>query len=96
VQFRDNKKEFQEQFRRDKELLHSGDIHSHQIDSLGPIWMGRGIFSSETNGSSYQNLIRLGLLGATHSNEPIDITLPGKIDRLSINYYEDMLADVKQ
>jgi len=224
VQFRENKKEFQEQFRRDKELLHSGDIHSHQIDSLGPIWMGRRILSSETNGSSYQNLIyskggyilqmlrmqlsdprnpdpdhlfkemmqdycktfdnkpastedfksivekhmirgmdldgnhkmdwffnqyvygtgipqynfhvsleatpdgkthvkgeitrsgvpenwkdaiplyahigekvtRLGLLGATHSSEPIDITLPGKIDRLSINYYEDMLADVKQ
>jgi hypothetical protein len=224
VQFRDNKKEFQEQFRRDKELLHSGDIHSHQIDSLGPIWMGRRILSSETNGSSYQNLIyskggyvlqmlrmqlsdprnpdpdhlfkdmmqdycktfdnkpastedfkaivekhmirgmdldgnhkmdwffnqyvygtgipqynfhvsvaptpdgkthvkgeitrsgvpenwkdavplyahigdkvtRLGLLGATHSSEPIDITLPGKIDGISINYYEDMLADVKQ
>jgi hypothetical protein len=39
---------------------------------------------------------RLGLLGATHFTELIDITLPGKIDRLSINYYEDMLADVKQ
>jgi hypothetical protein len=57
VQFRENPKEFLEQLRRDKELLHSGDIHSHQIDSLGPIWMGRRIRSSETNGSSYQNLI---------------------------------------
>ncbi len=224
VQFRENRKEFLEQFRRDKDLLHSGDIHSHQVDSLGPIWMGQRIFSSETNGSSYQNLIyskggyvlqmlrmqlsdprnpdtdhlfkdmmrdycktfdnkpastedfkaivekhmirgmdldnnhkmdwffnqyvygtgipqysfhasveatpdgkthvkgeltrsgvpdtwkdaiplyahmgektiRLGTLGAMHPSEPIDITLPGKIDRLSINDYEDLLADVKQ
>lgn len=224
VQFRESKKEFQEQFRRDKELLHSGDIHNHQIDSLGPIWMGRRIFSSETNGGSYQNLIyskggyvlqmlrmqlsdprnadpdhlfkemmqdycktfdnkpastedfkaivekhmtrgmdldgnhkmdwffnqyvygtgipqysfhatleptpdgkthvkgeltrsgvsdswkdsvplyvyagdkviRLGLLSATHPVEPLDFNLPGKFDRLSINYNEDMLADVKQ
>ncbi len=57
VQFRENRKEFREQFQRDKDLLHSGDIHSHQVDSLGPIWMGRRIMSSETNGSSYQNLI---------------------------------------
>jgi len=224
VQFRENRKEFQEQFRRDKELLHSRDVHSHQIDSLGPIWMGRRILSSETNGSSYQNLIyskggyvlqmlrmqlsdphnpdpdhlfkdmmqdycktfdnkaastedfkamvekhmthgmdldgnhkmdwffnqyvygtgipqysfhasveatsdgrthikgeltrsgvpdtwkdavplyahmgdktvRLGMLGVTHSSEPIDVILPAKIDRVSINDYEDLLADVKQ
>jgi aminopeptidase N len=224
VQFRENRKEFEEQFRRDKELLHSSDIHSHQIDSLGPIWMGRRIFSSETNGSSYQNLIyskggyvlqmlrmqlsdprnpdpdhlfkemmqdycktfdnkpastedfkaivekhmtrgmdldgnhkmdwffnqyvygtgipqygfhasveatpdgkthvkgeltrsgvpdtwkdaiplyahmgdktvRLGTLAVSHPSEPLDVTLPGKIDRVSINDYEDLLADVKQ
>jgi len=40
--------------------------------------------------------VRLGTLGVTHSSEPIDITLPGKIDRVSINDYEDLLADVKQ
>ena len=57
VQFRENPKEFLEQFRKDKELLHSGDIHNHQVDSLGPIWLGRRIASSETNGGSYQNLI---------------------------------------
>jgi hypothetical protein len=57
VEFRENPKEFLEQLRRDKELLKAGDIHSHEVDSLGPIWMGRRIFSSETNGSSYQNLI---------------------------------------
>ena len=224
VQFRENKKEFQEQFRRDKDLLRTGDIHSHQIDSLGPIWMGRRIRSSETDGGSYQNLIyskggyvlqmlrmqlsdprnpdpdhlfkdmmqdycktfdnkpastedfkaivekhmvrgmdlegnhkmdwffnqyvygtgipqysfhatieatpdgkthvkgeltrsgvpdnwkdavplyahagekiiRLGLIGSTHQVESLDFNLPGKVDRLSINYNEDMLADVKQ
>ena len=57
VQYRQNLKESMTQFRKDKELLQTGDIHSHQVDSLGPIWMGRRIRSSETNGSSYQNLI---------------------------------------
>jgi hypothetical protein len=57
VQFRQNQKEFLEQFRRDKELLQAGDVKMHQVDSLGPIWMGRRIRSSETNPSSYQNLI---------------------------------------
>jgi hypothetical protein len=224
VQFRENPKEFLEQFRKDKELLHSGDIHNHQVDSLGPIWLGRRIRSSETNGGSYQNLIyskggyvlqmiraqlsdprnpdpdhnfkdlmqdycktfdnkpastedfkaivekhmarsmdldgnhkmdwffnqyvygtgipqysfhasleptpdgkthlkgeitrsgvpdtwkdvvplyahagdktyRLGVLSVTHASEPLDINLPMKIDRVSINDNEDMLADVKQ
>jgi hypothetical protein len=40
--------------------------------------------------------VRLGTLGVTHSSEPVDITLAGKIDRVSINDYEDLLADVKQ
>src|SRR6266850_1868217 len=57
VQYRQNLKESLTQFRKDKELLQAGDIHNHQVDSLGPIWLGRRIRSSETNGSSYQNLI---------------------------------------
>ena len=40
--------------------------------------------------------VRLGTLGVTHSSEPVDITLAGKIDRVSINDYEDLLADVKE
>ena len=224
VQYRQNLKESMTQLRKDKELLQTGDIHSHQVDSLGPIWMGRRIRSSETNGNSYQNLIyskggyvlqmlrsqlndprnpdpehlfketmqdycktfdnkpastedfkgivekhmtrsmdldgnhkmdwffnqyvygtgipqynfhatiegtadgkshlkgeitrtgvpeswkdvvplyahlgdktvRLGVLGVTHSHEPIDVVIGGKIDRVSINDYEDLLADVKQ
>ncbi len=39
---------------------------------------------------------RLGTLTATHSSEPLDATVPGKIDRVSINDYGDLLADVKQ
>ena len=57
VQFRENGKEFLTQLRRDKDLLKTGDIHSHRIESLGPIWMGRRIVSSETGGASYQDLI---------------------------------------
>ena len=57
VQFRESPKAFREQIHRDKELLKVGDIHGHEVESLGPIWMGQRIFSSETSGSSYQNLI---------------------------------------
>ncbi|PYU05239.1 MAG: hypothetical protein DMG33_11660 [Acidobacteria bacterium] len=57
VQFRQNPKEFLTQLRKEKELLKMGDIRSHEVESLGPIWMGQRIVSSETNGSSYQNLI---------------------------------------
>jgi hypothetical protein len=57
VEFRRDRKEFLAQFRKDKELLRSGDIEGHQVDSLGPIWLGQRIRSSETNPSSYQNLI---------------------------------------
>jgi Peptidase family M1 domain len=39
---------------------------------------------------------RLGTLASRHSSEPLDVDLPTKIDRVSINDYEDMLADVKQ
>lgn len=57
VQFRRDPKEFLTQFRKDKELLKTGDVHNHRIESLGPIWMGQRILSAETDGSSYQRLI---------------------------------------
>jgi len=57
VQYRRDPKEFLVQLRKDKELLQTGDLKLHQIDSLGPIWMGRRIDSSETGRASYQNLI---------------------------------------
>jgi len=41
-------------------------------------------------------VVRLGTLGATHSTEPLKFVLDGKIDKLTINDYEDVLADVKQ
>jgi Peptidase family M1 domain len=40
--------------------------------------------------------VRLGTLSSAHSSEPINITLPGKFDRLSINDFDDVLAEVKQ
>jgi hypothetical protein len=40
--------------------------------------------------------VRLGTFNAMHPSEPLDVTLPAKIDRVSINDYEDLLADVKQ
>lgn len=57
VLYRRDPKEFLAQFRKDKELLHSGDFNRHRIDYLGPIWMGRRILSSETGQRSYQDLI---------------------------------------
>jgi Peptidase family M1 domain len=40
--------------------------------------------------------IKMGLLSSTHPIEPLDATVGGKIDRVSINDYEDLLAEVKQ
>lgn len=224
VQYRQNMKEYLNRWRKEKELLHMKDRYGHEIESLGPIWMGRRIGSSITDGGSYQNLIyskgayvlqmlrmqmmnfrdkdpdaefqammqdycktfdnkpastedfkaivekhmtqgmdldknhkmdwffseyvygtaeprydfqvkaeptaegktdikgqivrsgvpdnwkdvvpvyahigqrtlRLGTIAVTHAVEPVDYTLNGKIDRVSINDYEDLLADVKQ
>ncbi len=224
VQYRQNMKEYVNRWRREKELLKTKDFKGHTVESLGPIWMGQRIASSETGGGSYQDLIyskggyvlhmlrmqfsdsrnpdpdhffkdmmqdycktfdnkaassedfkaivekhmtramdldgnhkmdwffnqyvygigmpqynfhasveatadgkthikgevtrsgvpdkwkdaiplyahmgdktvRLGMLSITHPSEALDITLPAKIDRVSINDYEDLLAEVKQ
>ena len=40
--------------------------------------------------------IRLGSVAVTHSTEPLETIVAGKIDRISINDYEDLLAGVKQ
>ncbi len=57
VQFRENPKEFHEQMQHDRDLLKFGDLHNRRIESLGPIWLGQRIASSETGGGSYQDLI---------------------------------------
>jgi len=41
-------------------------------------------------------VVRLGTLAATHDTENINFTLPQKVDRVTIDEYEDLLADVKQ
>ena len=57
VQYRQNMKESLTQWRKEKETLKVKDVKGHTVDSLGPIWMGQRIHSSETNRGSYQNLI---------------------------------------
>jgi len=57
VQYRENVKEYVNRWKREKESLKRPDIKGHTIESLGPIWMGRRIRSSETDGGSYQDLI---------------------------------------
>jgi hypothetical protein len=224
VEYRQNMKEYLNRWRKEKELLHTKDIFGHEVEGLGPIWMGQRIRSSITNPGSYQDLIyskggyvlqmlrmqmmnphdqdpdrlfkemmedycksfdnkaastedfkaivekhmtrgmdldgnhkmdwffneyvygtgepeytfhvgteatadgkthikgeitrsgvadnwkdavplyahigaktiKMGTIGVTHASEPIDFTVAGKIDRVSINDYEDLLANVKQ
>jgi len=43
-----------------------------------------------------EKTVKMGLISVSHANEPFDFTIPGKIDRVSINDFEDLLADVKQ
>jgi len=57
VQYRQNMKEYLNRWRREKEQLKARDTQGHVIESLGPIWMGQRIASSETGGGSYQTLI---------------------------------------
>jgi hypothetical protein len=38
---------------------------------------------------------RLGAMAVTHDTEALDVVLPQKIDRLTINDYEDMIVSVK-
>jgi hypothetical protein len=224
VEYRQNMKEYLGRWRKEKELLHNKDVYGHEVETLGPIWMGQRIGSSITNPRSYQDLIyskggyvlqmlrmqmmnprdqdpdhlfkemmqdycktfdnkaastedfkaivekhmthgmdldgnhkmdwffnqyvygmgeaqytfhagaeatadgkthikgtitragvpdywkdvmplyahmgdktiKMGTIGVTHASEPIDFLIPGKIDRVSINDYEDLLAEVKQ
>src|SRR5579872_2346104 len=40
--------------------------------------------------------VKMGLISITRANEPFDFAIQGKIDRVSINDFEDLLAEVKQ
>lgn len=57
VQYRQNMKEYLNRWRKEKELLHTHDQYGHEVEALGPIWMGQRIRSSITGGGSYQDLI---------------------------------------
>ena len=39
---------------------------------------------------------RVGSIGATHPTETLNFTIPGKVDKITINDYEDILGTVKQ
>jgi Peptidase family M1 domain len=43
-----------------------------------------------------EKAFRVGTIFVRGSSEPIDITLPAKIDRISINDHHDLLAEVKE
>lgn len=57
VEYRENEKEYLARWRKEKELLKTKDTFGHESDSLGPIWMGERIHSSQTDAASYQDLI---------------------------------------
>ena len=40
--------------------------------------------------------VKMGNITVTHATETVEATIQGKIDRITINDYEDLLADVKQ
>jgi hypothetical protein len=43
-----------------------------------------------------EKTVKLGMIASRHPTETIDTAIQGKIDRLSINEYEEILGDVKQ
>jgi Peptidase family M1 domain len=47
-------------------------------------------------GHTGDKTFRLGAMAVTHDTEVLNVVLPQKVDRLTINDYEDMIADVKQ
>jgi hypothetical protein len=57
VQYRQNMKEALGQWRKEKELIRKKDTLGHSRDSLGPIWMGLRIRSSESDPFAYQDLV---------------------------------------
>ena len=40
--------------------------------------------------------VKMGLISVAHASEPFDFAISGKIDHVSINDFEDLLAEVKQ
>ncbi len=57
VQYRENMKEALNQWRKEKEKLRRKDLLGHTRATLGPIWMGGRIRSSQSDGGAYQDLI---------------------------------------
>jgi len=56
VQYRDNMKEYQKRLRKDKEDIKAPDLHSRPYESVGPVWMGARLSSSESP-DAYEKVI---------------------------------------
>jgi aminopeptidase N len=56
VQFRQNIKEYLNQIRRLRQQIGTRDIRNHVYESVGPVWMGRRVASSESPGA-YQPVV---------------------------------------
>jgi len=50
VQYRRNQKEYMDRLHKDKQDLLNRDIHNHVYESVGPVWMGLRLSSSESPG----------------------------------------------
>ncbi len=57
VQYRQNMKEALNQWRKEKENIRKKDMRGHARGTLGPIWLGFRIRSSESDGGAYQDLV---------------------------------------
>jgi len=57
VQYRKSLTEALSRWRMENEHLRNKDKKGHAIESLGPIWLGQRIASSETDRDSYENLV---------------------------------------
>jgi hypothetical protein len=57
VQYRRSMKDALTQWRKERDKLKNVDFKGHTVESLGPIWLGQRIQSSETDATAYQDLI---------------------------------------
>lgn len=57
VQYRDGMKDSLTRWKAERDKLRRQDQHLHTIDSIGPIWMGARVRSTETDWTTYQDLI---------------------------------------
>jgi aminopeptidase N len=80
VQFRENQKEFLNRLRKDKEDLRGRDLRNRTYESLGPVWMGTRLSSSDAprgyaqviykKGGLILNMLRMMLFDPRNRENP--------------------------